>query len=65
MLRVLCCRLSLRQEWCGFRDDELSQISGIPGCIFVHANGFIGGNRSKEGALEMAQKTLLAVRREN
>jgi uncharacterized UPF0160 family protein len=54
----------LKKEWCGLRDDELSQISGIPGCVFVHANGFIGGNKSKEGALRMAQETLLAAERE-
>ncbi|KAH9982497.1 GAMM1 protein [Lactifluus volemus] len=28
------------------------------GCIFVHASGFIGGNRTKDGALEMAKKAL-------
>lgn len=33
-------------------------MSGIKGCIFVHASGFIGGNETREGALEMARKTL-------
>ncbi|XP_074659948.1 MYG1 exonuclease-like isoform X2 [Tubulanus polymorphus] len=51
-------RLSLLEEWRGIRDDELSKISGIPGCIFVHASGFIGGNKTYEGVLEMARKTL-------
>lgn len=51
-------RLSLPQAWCGVRDDELSTLSGIPGCIFVHANGFIGGNKTFEGALEMLRKSL-------
>ncbi|XP_044299266.1 MYG1 exonuclease [Varanus komodoensis] len=51
-------RLSLLEEWQGLRDEELSKVSGIPGCIFVHASGFIGGNKTKEGALEMARKTL-------
>uniref|UniRef100_A0A671RJ59 MYG1 exonuclease n=1 Tax=Sinocyclocheilus anshuiensis TaxID=1608454 RepID=A0A671RJ59_9TELE len=37
-------RLSLLEEWRG----------GIPGCIFVHASGFIGGNRTQE----MAKRTL-------
>lgn len=23
---------------------QLSELSGIPGCVFVHAGGFIGGN---------------------
>jgi len=45
--------------WKGLRDEDLSRASGIPGCIFVHATGFIGGNKTKEGALEMARKTLL------
>jgi hypothetical protein len=52
------CRLSLLSEWCGLRDEQLSQISEIPGCVFVHANGFIGGNLNYEGALAMAKKTL-------
>ncbi|CAM4680299.1 MYG1 exonuclease isoform X1 [Caretta caretta] len=51
-------RLSLPEEWRGVRDEALSQLSGIPGCVFVHASGFIGGNRTQEGALRMAQSTL-------
>uniref|UniRef100_A0A8C1P6K1 Uncharacterized protein n=1 Tax=Cyprinus carpio TaxID=7962 RepID=A0A8C1P6K1_CYPCA len=51
-------RLSLLEEWRGVRDEALSELSGIPGCIFVHASGFIGGNRTQEGALEMAKRTL-------
>ncbi|KAI4871900.1 hypothetical protein NFI96_019044 [Prochilodus magdalenae] len=53
-------RLSLLEEWRGIRDNALSQLSGIQGCIFVHMNGFIGGNKTKEGAVEMARRTLLA-----
>ncbi|KAJ8299436.1 hypothetical protein KUTeg_023496 [Tegillarca granosa] len=51
-------RLSLPEEWRGLRDDALSQKSGIPGCVFVHASGFIGGNDTYEGALKMAQISL-------
>ena len=51
-------RLSLPEEWQGVRDEELSTKSGIPGCIFVHASGFIGGNKTYEGALTMAQTAL-------
>ena len=57
-LVCVCCRLSLLEEWRGIRDDELSTLSGIPGCIFVHASGFIGGNQTYEGVLEMARRTL-------
>ncbi|XP_064602553.1 MYG1 exonuclease-like [Liolophura sinensis] len=51
-------RLSLPEQWRGVRDEELSKLTGIPGCVFVHANGFIGGNVSYEGALEMARQAL-------
>lgn len=43
----------------GVRDDALSALWGIPGCIFVHASGFIGGNKTYEGALEMARRSLV------
>lgn len=53
-------RKPLPDAWRGVRDDQLSEVSGIPGCIFAHASGFIGGNKTKEGALEMARKGLSA-----
>eukprot|EP00397_Hematodinium_sp_SG-2012_P039159 GEMP01042715.1.p1 GENE.GEMP01042715.1~~GEMP01042715.1.p1 ORF type:complete len:337 (+),score=85.50 GEMP01042715.1:71-1081(+) len=49
-------RLPLPKPWRGLRDEELSQLSGVPGCVFVHASGFIGGNLTKEGAIAMANK---------
>ncbi|XP_072104692.1 MYG1 exonuclease isoform X1 [Mobula birostris] len=51
-------RLPLPEAWRGLRDEDLTMRSGIPGCVFVHANGFIGGNTTQEGALHMAQETL-------
>jgi uncharacterized UPF0160 family protein len=51
-------RLSLLEAWRGVRDAELVAISGIEGCKFCHAAGFIGGNATYEGALAMAKKTL-------
>jgi len=48
----------LPTAWRGLRDAELSAVSGIAGCVFVHASGFIGGNDTVEGALEMAKKAL-------
>ncbi|KAK4496817.1 hypothetical protein PRZ48_012801 [Zasmidium cellare] len=51
-------RKALPEAWRGVRDEELSKVSGIPGCIFVHAGGFIGGNQTFEGALEMAKKAV-------
>ncbi|XP_040395343.1 MYG1 exonuclease isoform X2 [Cygnus olor] len=55
-------RLPLPEPWRGIRDEALSQLAGVPGCVFVHASGFIGGNRTRDGALEMARRTL-ALRR--
>lgn len=51
-------RLSLPKTWCGLRDDALTAESGIEGCVFVHSNGFIGGNSTYNGALQMAVKSL-------
>jgi len=51
-------RKPLPAAWRGVRDDALSELSGIPGCVFVHASGFIGGNATYEGALEMAKRGL-------
>jgi len=51
-------RKALPEAWRGLRDEKLSEISGIDGGIFVHASGFIGGNKTKDGALALARKAL-------
>ena len=51
-------RKPLPEAWRGFRDEELDRISGVSGSVFVHAAGFIGGNKTFEGALAMAKKSL-------
>ncbi|TDH64763.1 hypothetical protein CCR75_009686 [Bremia lactucae] len=51
-------RKGLLPAWRSLRDDELSRVAGIEGCTFVHNAGFIGGNRTYSGALEMAVKSL-------
>ena len=51
-------RKPLPAGWRGFRDEELDKIASIDGCVFVHAAGFIGGNKSFDGALAMAKKAL-------
>ncbi|CAN0911320.1 MYG1 exonuclease [Linum grandiflorum] len=53
-------RKPLPVSWRGLENDQLSEVSGIPGCVFVHSSGFIGGNRSYEGALAMARASLSA-----
>jgi hypothetical protein len=34
-------------QWRALRDEQLSQASGVPGGVFVHANGFIGGHATR------------------
>ncbi|KAI4303613.1 hypothetical protein MLD38_039221 [Melastoma candidum] len=51
-------RKALPAQWRGLRDDNLSEESGIPGCVFIHMSGFIGGNKTYEGALELARAGL-------
>ena len=52
------CRKFLNKKWRGLRDDELAKAADIEGIKFVHATGFIGGHKSRDGALEMAVKSL-------
>ncbi|VDN08254.1 unnamed protein product [Thelazia callipaeda] len=51
-------RVPLPDEWLGLRDVLLSEKAKIPNCIFVHSTGFIGGNTTFEGAVQMAKKSL-------
>ncbi|KAF8898711.1 GAMM1 protein [Infundibulicybe gibba] len=51
-------RKALPEKWRGVRDEQLSEVSGIPGGVFVHASGFIGGNKTKDGAMQMARTAL-------
>lgn len=56
-------RVSLPEEWRGLRDNELVNACQIPGSRFVHASGFIGGNDSYSGVLEMARVALMKSRK--
>lgn len=51
-------RKDLPNSWKGMRDEALDEVSGVPGGVFIHAGGFIGGNKTFDGALKMAQKAL-------
>jgi uncharacterized UPF0160 family protein len=51
-------RKGLPSAWRGLRGAELHAASGVPGGVFVHAAGFIGGHDSENGALQMAVKGL-------
>eukprot|EP00485_Elphidium_margaritaceum_P003018 CAMPEP_0202706082 /NCGR_PEP_ID=MMETSP1385-20130828/18558_1 /ASSEMBLY_ACC=CAM_ASM_000861 /TAXON_ID=933848 /ORGANISM="Elphidium margaritaceum" /LENGTH=394 /DNA_ID=CAMNT_0049364469 /DNA_START=108 /DNA_END=1292 /DNA_ORIENTATION=- len=49
---------ALPNPWRGKRDTELSELCGVDGCVFVHSSGFIGGNKTYDGALKMAELAL-------
>lgn len=51
-------RMALPQEWRGLRDEDLCRVSRVPGCVFVHSAGFIGGNKHFGGALALARSAL-------
>lgn len=51
-------RKALPEPWRGVRDEELDKVSGIAGGVFIHASGFIGGNKSRKGAMDMAAKAM-------
>jgi len=51
-------RKALPTEFRGMRDAGLDEKTGIPGGVFVHASGFIGGHKTKEGAIALAVKSL-------
>ena len=51
-------RKALPAPWRGLRDNVLAELTLVPDSIFVHATGFIGGCKTKQGALKMAIKAL-------
>ncbi|XVF53330.1 hypothetical protein PTKIN_Ptkin05aG0090900 [Pterospermum kingtungense] len=53
-------RKPLPLPWRGLEGNKLSEVAGIPGCVFVHMSGFIGANKSYGGALALARVSLKA-----
>ncbi|CAG7920401.1 unnamed protein product [Penicillium olsonii] len=62
-------RKPLPESWRGVRDQDLDGVmaaeaekngqSKIPeGAVFAHASGFIGGHKTREGAMAMAERSL-------
>ncbi len=51
-------RMDLPESWAGLRDQELAAVTGVEDSVFCHLNLFIGGARSFEGALRLAELAL-------
>ncbi|CAD25710.1 similarity to HYPOTHETICAL PROTEIN YEY6_yeast [Encephalitozoon cuniculi GB-M1] len=57
-------KVPLKKEWRGLAGGKLETVSGIDGCNFVHASGFVGSNKTIEGAMEMCRISIEAYCKE-
>lgn len=53
-------RKDFPKSWAGLRDKEFQKISGVKDAVFCHKNLFLVGAKTKEGAIKLAEKALLA-----
>lgn len=51
-------RLDLPKEWAGLEKEKLQKVSGVSDAVFCHRALFMAVAKTKEGAIEMAQKAL-------
>jgi uncharacterized UPF0160 family protein len=54
-------RLPLPEAWAGLQAEALAAVSGVADAVFVHVRRFVGGAKSQEGALALAQKAIEAT----
>ena len=51
-------RKDLPKTWGGLRDQELAAVTGVADSVFCHSNLFIGGARTLNGAVRLAELAL-------
>ena len=51
-------RMDLPKSWAGLREQELAAVTGVEDSVFCHLNLFIGGARSFDGAVRLAELAL-------
>lgn len=51
-------KLPFPESWRGKSTQELQNITKVSDAIFCHRTGFLAGAKTKEGAIELAQKSL-------
>lgn len=54
-------KISMPREWGGRTSLELDAISGVPGSVFCHKNRFMAVHKTKEGAIQLAEKVIEAA----
>lgn len=52
-------RMDLPASWAGLRDQEMAAVTGVEDSVFCHMNLFIGGAKSFDGVLRLAQAALV------
>lgn len=58
LFKNIFCFFRILLPWKGLQDAELEAESGIQGAYFVDPSGSIGGAKTIEAAMEMAEQTL-------
>ncbi|MGL4737199.1 MAG: MYG1 family protein [Cellulosilyticaceae bacterium] len=51
-------RKDLPKHWAGERDEAMTAMTGVAGCIFCHPARFICGNQTKAGAIALAEQAV-------
>jgi uncharacterized UPF0160 family protein len=51
-------RLPLPEAWAGLQGAALAEASGVADAVFVHPRRFVGGAKTRAGAVAMAKKAL-------
>lgn len=60
-LNTKASRKPFPESWRGETDiEKLKEVSGVDDIIFCHRNGFLAGVKTLEGAIALAQKSLLS-----
>lgn len=54
-------RVKFPKEWWSLRDDNLVKISNIKDAVFCINGGWLAVNKTKEGAIQIAQKALQGI----
>lgn len=57
-LGVYGARVDLPKQWAGLRDEELSKVTKVPGCIFCHTSQFLAVHQTMHGAIRLAEKAI-------
>jgi uncharacterized UPF0160 family protein len=53
-------RRQLPAHWAGLDGTQLTELTGIPGCVFAHRGRFLAGNETLEGARRLAELAIAA-----